>query len=80
MTRARLEPIALLPRGLSADEAARYVGLGRTKFEELVRAGKMPRGKTLGGRVIYDRLALDMAFSDLEDERGNSIDALLQSG
>lgn len=79
MPRARLDPIALLPRGLSADEAARYIGVGRTKLEELVKAGKMPRPKRIDGRSVFDRYALDAAFTDLPDERANSIDDLLQA-
>lgn len=80
MTRAALTPLALLPRGLSADEAARYIGVGRTKFDELVARGTMPRGKKIDGRVVYDRLALDAAFSDLpEDGNGeNAIDRALR--
>lgn len=79
MTRPRLDPLALLPRGLSADEAARYVGVGRTKFDDLVNRGLMPRPKRIDGRVIFDRYALDAAFADLPEERGNVIDAAFQS-
>lgn len=80
MTRAALAPLALLPRGLSADEAARYVGVGRTKFDELVARGAMPRGKRIDGRVVYDRLALDLAFNDLpDDSAGNAIDLALHT-
>lgn len=78
MARARIDPVALLPRGLSADEAARYVGVGRTKFDELVSGGRMPRPKRIDGRAVYDRYALDAAFSDLPEERGNVIDAMLR--
>lgn len=79
MPRARLEPIALLPRGLSADEAARYVGVGRTKFDELVKRRLMPAAKRIDGRAVYDRYALDAAFSELPDDGGvNAIDELLR--
>ena len=37
MTRERIV-IDFAPRGLNADEAARYIGVGRTMFEELVAA------------------------------------------
>ena len=30
------DPISYPPRGLSRDEAARYVGVGATKFDEMV--------------------------------------------
>jgi predicted DNA-binding transcriptional regulator AlpA len=77
MPRARLDPIALLPRGLSADEAARYIGVGRTKFDDLVQRGLMPRPKRIDGRIVFDRYAIDAAFSDLDDDRANALDALL---
>jgi excisionase family DNA binding protein len=77
MASARLNPVNLLPRGLSADEAARYVGVGRTKFEELVKRRSMPGPKRIDGRLVYDRYALDAAFTDLPEERVNKIDEVL---
>lgn len=59
---------AYAPRGLSRTEAARYVGIGTTKFDEMVCDGRMPRPKRADGRVVWDRLALDAAFSDLPDD------------
>jgi predicted DNA-binding transcriptional regulator AlpA len=65
------------PRGLSREEAARYVGVGPTKFDELVRDRRMPRPKRIDGRVVWDRLALDAAFSDLpSDGAVNPLDGL----
>jgi excisionase family DNA binding protein len=64
----RPDPIAYPPRGLSRDEAARYVGVGATKFDEMVRDGRMPRPKRVDRRVIWDRLRIEMAFSDLPDD------------
>lgn len=81
MPRARLAPVQLLPRGLSTEEAARYIGVGQTKFLELVDRGQMPRGKRIDGRVVFDRYALDLAFNDLPDDAGrtgNAIDRALQ--
>lgn len=71
------DPIAYPPRGLSREEAARYVGVGATKFDQLVADRRMPRPKRIDGRVIWDRIALDAAFSDLPDEGGNRIDEIL---
>ena len=82
MPRARLDPVQLLPRGLSAEEAARYIGVGQTKFQELVLAGRMPRARVIDGRRVYDRYALDQAFSDLPEDlgvAGNTIDEALRS-
>jgi hypothetical protein len=53
---------ALKPRGLSADEAAAYVGVCKTKFLDEVRAGIWPPGDKRKGRVIWDRVLLDRAF------------------
>jgi excisionase family DNA binding protein len=69
--------IDFAPRGLSADEAARYIGVGRTMFEELVASRKMPRPKRIGARVIYDRFEVDACFSELESTPANRIDELL---
>ncbi len=74
---AKHDPISYPPRGLCRDEAARWIGLGATKFDELVRDGRMPRGKRVDGRVIWDRYALDAAFADLPDSNSNIIDSIL---
>ena len=61
------DPIAYTPRGLSRDEAARYIGVGSTKFDEMVSDGRMPRPKRVDSRTLWDRVALDLAFTDLPD-------------
>lgn len=76
----RPDAIAYPPRGLSRDEAARYVGISSTKFDDLVTRGDMPRPKRIDGRVIWDRFALDMAFNDLPEARANLIDMAQQGG
>jgi hypothetical protein len=58
----------LCPRGLSRDQAAGYIGVGPTKFSEMVGDGRMPPPKHVDGRVIWDRYALDQAFEDLDRE------------
>ncbi|RVG84208.1 hypothetical protein CN221_33570 [Sinorhizobium meliloti] len=65
------------PRGMSREDAARYVGVGATKFDQMVADRLMPRPKKVGGRVIWDRLAIDAAFSDLPEEGSNRIDDIL---
>ena len=67
------------PRGLSREEAARYIGVGPSKFDEMVSAGLMPRPKRIGSRVVWDRLKLEAAFSDLpDDNRANPLDRMLR--
>ena len=56
----------LCPRGLSREQAAAYVGVGATKFNQLVEDGRMPPPKHVDGRVIWDRYGLDQAFEALD--------------
>lgn len=65
-------PPGLAPRGLSRDEAAAYVGIGTTKFEQMVADGRMPPPKQIDGRRVWDRLRLDAAFAALPDEAGRA--------
>lgn len=53
-------------RGLSRLEAAEYIGVGATKFDVLVRDGRMPKPKQIDGRRVWDRLALDRSFEELD--------------
>ncbi|MEJ6847484.1 hypothetical protein V3589_14850 [Sinorhizobium fredii] len=66
------------PRGLSREEAARYIGVGTTLFDELVAEGAMPRPKRLHNRVIWDRVELDMAFSSVPQNGGSDIQKALE--
>lgn len=67
------------PRGLSREEAARYVGVGATTFDGLVQDGRMPKPMRLGKRVIWDRLKIEAAFADLDEGgRENVIDRALR--
>ena len=55
------------PRGLSRIEAARYVGVCTGTFDKMVEDGRMPKPKKVGRRKIYDRDALNLAFSTLPE-------------
>lgn len=73
------DSIAYPPRGLSRDEAARYIGVSSTLFDEMVADGRMPRPKRANTRTLWDRIALDAAFSDLPGgDEVNRIDAILR--
>ena len=52
-------------RGLRRNDAAIYVGISPTKFDELVKAGKLPKPKRIDSIVLWDKLKLDDAFDDL---------------
>ena len=61
--RARIEP-----RGLSRIEAAIYVGVSPSLFDEMVRDGIMPKPKRINSRTVWDRKRLDEAFEALPDD------------
>jgi len=58
-------PQSLAPRGLSRVQAAAYVGISPTLFDQLVSDRKMPPAKRCNSRTIWDRYELDEAFSAL---------------
>ena len=71
MTKADIRTAKLVHaprRGLSRIEAAIYVGIGTTKFDEMVSDGRMPRPRLIDSRKVWDIRALDMAFEDLPAE------------
>ena len=72
--------LAYPPRAFRADRAAAYLSVSTTKFFEWVEQGKMPQGTHIDGVVLWDRLALDLAFEELmtEDDRPNSFDSIIK--
>jgi predicted DNA-binding transcriptional regulator AlpA len=52
---------------LSRAQAAEYIGVGVTKFDEMVSDGRMPKPKRIDGRIAWDRKRLDEAFAALGD-------------
>ncbi|MER9713308.1 hypothetical protein NKJ13_24120 [Mesorhizobium sp. M0174] len=73
----KADAISYPPRGLSREEAARYVGVGPTLFDEMVGDGRMPRPKHINSRTIWDRVALDIAFTSLP-EKDSGLQELLE--
>jgi len=57
---------ALPPRGLRRPDAASYVGVSPTKFDEWVSRASCPP-KRLDGVVIWDLRTIDAAFDALPD-------------
>lgn len=68
MARHSALPPNLPPRGICREAAAAYVGVGATKFDEMVRDGRMPQPKRVDGRVVWDVRKLDTSFEALPDE------------
>ena len=56
-----------VPYGLRAEEAANYLGMGRSKFLELVGEGRLPKPKVIDGMRIWDRRALGACPSNRFD-------------
>jgi predicted DNA-binding transcriptional regulator AlpA len=54
--------LSLEPRGLNRVQAAGYVGVSPSLFDEMVTDGRMPSPKMINGRRVWDRRELDVAF------------------
>jgi predicted DNA-binding transcriptional regulator AlpA len=69
------DQLAYPPRGMDAERAAAYVGLGRTKFLEMVEDGRMPKPVRFEDELPrWDRLELDAAFEDLKAKSKNRLE------
>jgi len=55
-------PVAL---GLSRAEAAAFVGVGVSLFDEMVKDARMPPPRKANSRLIWSRVELEKAFADL---------------
>jgi predicted DNA-binding transcriptional regulator AlpA len=60
-------PRSLAPRGLSRAQAATYIGVSATLFDEMVRDGRMPKPTRINTRTVWDRVKVDEAFAALSD-------------
>jgi hypothetical protein len=60
--------VEVVPRRcLSRQEAARYIGISVTLFDELVAEGVMPQPFNIRSRKLWDIRALDAAIDALAD-------------
>jgi hypothetical protein len=66
--------LGLLRRGLSRIEAAMYLGISASKFDELRSAGQVGPAKILGDRKLFDIEMLDRFFEALRDEHDDTDD------
>ena len=72
-------PYGAWPRGLSAEQAAAYVGVSRNKFLAEVEAGTWPPANERGGRRVWDRQKIDQAWDEnggCESKRDPLMEAL----
>lgn len=68
MAGRRSLPPSLPPRGLCREEAAAYVGVSPSLFDQMVKDKRMPVPKHINSRVVWDRRKLDLAFEALPDD------------
>jgi len=62
-------------RGLRRSEAATYIAVSPSLFDQLVKEGTMPLPVKIRTRSIWDIRELDVAFDALKDEKANPLDA-----
>lgn len=73
--KGRTLPPSLPPRGLRREEAAAYIGVSPTLFDEMVSDGRMPKPKRINARTVWDIRRLDLAFDAIGgDEEKNPWD------
>jgi predicted DNA-binding transcriptional regulator AlpA len=65
-------PVGVAPRGFNRAQAAAYIGVSENTFDTLVEQGLMPQPRKVLGRVIWDLLELDDAFSRLPYRDGGN--------
>jgi excisionase family DNA binding protein len=58
-------PPTLAPLGLDRVEAAAFIGVSVTTFDDLVRKGTMPQPRMIGSRLVWHRAELEKAFAAL---------------
>jgi predicted DNA-binding transcriptional regulator AlpA len=63
-------------RGLSRQEAALYIGVSASLFDDLVKSGEMPKPLRIKRRTVWDRHQLDECFEALSVPDENPWDEL----
>jgi predicted DNA-binding transcriptional regulator AlpA len=75
---AASRPVPFL--GMNRTQAADYIGVSPSKFDEMVKDGRMPQPKRIDGRCVWHIRQLDLAFERLpggaDDDRNEWDDAL----
>jgi predicted DNA-binding transcriptional regulator AlpA len=76
---AASRPVPFL--GMNRTEAAAYINVSHSKFDEMVKDGRMPRPKRIDTRCVWDIRQLSSAFEKLPggaDDDRNEWDEVLQ--
>jgi predicted DNA-binding transcriptional regulator AlpA len=58
----------IFPRGLSRKQAADYIGVSPSLFDEMVKDRRMPPPKRVNARTVWDVRQLDAAFDSLPSD------------
>jgi hypothetical protein len=61
-------PRSLPPIGLSREIAAAYIDVSPSKFDQMVRDGRMPKPKQIDARRVWERTRIDKAFAAFPSE------------
>jgi len=64
----------IVPRGLTRVEAADYIGISPSKFDELRKDGRIGPARVIDGRKVWDVRDLDSAFEALPLENDEAED------
>ena len=70
LLRGDILPASLPPIGLSRAEAAAYINVGTTLFDEMVSDARMPPPRVFNGRTVWDREEVYAAFKALPHRGG----------
>lgn len=77
----RAHVLGFPPLLLSREQAATYLGIGTTKFDEMVADGRMPRPRKIDARRVWHRIEIEAHAADLPVDGPptiNRIDEALQ--
>jgi hypothetical protein len=61
-------PIRIDPRGLSRIDAAHYLGISPSKFDELRKDGRVSPPRRIDARLVWDRYNSDHDFEAFPTE------------
>ena len=75
--RASTLPPSLAPRGLSRSQAAEYVGISPSLFDEMVKDGRMPAAKCVNSRRVWGSLQPEEASAPQNVYRTTAQDVAL---
>lgn len=67
-------PRSLPPIGLSREVASAFIDVSPSKFDELVKDGRMPKPKQIDARRVWSRISIEKAFANLPGDEDNADD------